>query len=253
MIQRPLSGVRKAQTASRVTGHLAHPDVSATPPFVHFAGESESLRPGSDIRCHPPDQFRHQRRRNVVGIRQVRTGDRTVEGDVVTERRRRLVRHRHAAEMQEQTGIERITDVVVIEVGAPSQRGSDQARAHRRPRRQPETQISDHRQTTEKIHQTEALRHGSTVGARAITAVETHGQNPGRSAGWWPGRRRASGRRSRLRVPVGSATCWPSRSSPPATGSLTCSRSWSLGWRPPAGQICSVALGSWSWGPPAMR
>ena len=69
-------------------------------------------------------------------------------------------------------GVERVTDVVVAQVGAPGQRGSDQARAHRRARRQPETQVGDHRETAEEVRQSEALRHASTVGARITTAVD---------------------------------------------------------------------------------
>ena len=172
MIQRLLSGVWETQTASRVTSHLAHPSVSATRPLVCLPGERERLRPGGGVRCHPPDQFRHQRRRDVVGVSQVRACDGTVQGDVVPERSRRLVRHRHATDMQEQTGVERVTDVVVAQVGVPGQRSSDQARTHRRARRQPETQVSDHRKTAEEIRQPDARRRASTVGARITTAAD---------------------------------------------------------------------------------
>ncbi len=43
-------------------------------------------------------------------VGQVRACDGTVQGDVVPERSRRLMGHRHAADMQEQTGVERVTE-----------------------------------------------------------------------------------------------------------------------------------------------
>ena len=50
VVQRLLGRCGQAQTASRVTGHLAHPGVGATPPFVHLPGERERLRPGGGVR-----------------------------------------------------------------------------------------------------------------------------------------------------------------------------------------------------------
>ena len=154
--------------------------------------------------------------------------------------------------MQEQTGIERVTDVVVIEVGTPSQRGSDQARAHRRPRRQPETQISDHRKTTEKIHQSEALRHGSTVGARATTAVETHGQDPGRSAGGLGGAV-ASGRTFAIEGAGGLGYLLAQPLVAAGDGVVDVQPKLVAGVATTGWADLQRGAGSWSWGPPAMR
>ena len=50
-----------------------------------------------------------------------------------------------------------------------------------------------------------------------------------RSSGCWRGRRRSRSGRGRSRAPTGSAICWPSSSSPPASASSTCRRRWRRG------------------------
>ena len=106
-----------------------------------------------------------QRRRDVVGVGEVGAGHGTVERDVVAERRRRLVGHGHAADVHQQRGVEASRTSSSPRSMPAGQRSGDQARAHRRARRQPEAEVGDHRKARRADRPVEPRRHGSTVEA----------------------------------------------------------------------------------------
>jgi hypothetical protein len=63
----------------------------------------------------------------------------------------------------QQRGVERVAHVVVDEPAGACQRGRDDARAHCHARRQPEPEVSDHRQAAEHVNESDPLRHEPTL------------------------------------------------------------------------------------------
>ena len=129
------SGRPSRRAVSRATSHTP---VSVRRPH----SSSRERRTPSPARPRAAAIPRVSSGRNVAtmssGSARLVAGDGTVEGDVVAERGRRLVGDGHAADVHQQGGVEGVAHLVVVQIGAPGQRRSDQARAHRHARRQPE-------------------------------------------------------------------------------------------------------------------
>ena len=141
-----LDGARKTETQA-VSRATSHTPVSVRYPHAYTSRDRAKPAPGRPCSGPSPRHLRHKRRPRCSWDRPGCPGHGTVEGDVVAERGRRLVGHGHTADVQQQGGVERVTNVVLAQIGAPGQRSRDQARAHRHARRQPETHVGDHRET----------------------------------------------------------------------------------------------------------
>ena len=159
VVERLLRRDRQLEPAGGVPGHLAHADVRPPSPGLALR-QSEVASASGDRWRHPTGELGQQRRGDVLRTAQVGPGHRTVEGDVVTERRRRLVGDPDAADVHQQRDVEAVPDVLVVEIHPAGEGGGDHTAPHRRPRRKTEAQIGHERQPPQQVGETQPAGHG---------------------------------------------------------------------------------------------